>query len=290
MIRDVTEQQRSQQQLSTNRQQLRSLAVELSSAEERERRRIATGIHDNVSQRLAMTKLLLGSIRENASAEQKDPLREAVALLDHAIEESRSLTFELSPPVLYELGLTSALEWLAEKIQRRHGLQIRIKNRLGSVIVPIDLRVLLFQAARELLANSVKHSAAHRATVTIGLSRSKHPQMVQLIIQDDGRGFETKELTPDRAGFGLFNLRTRFEQIGGSFQLLSAAGRGTRVTMIAPFDAGVLVTSADSVKRKESEAGHVHENSNRRRSSNHPAGTEKSARPISRLPGGRRSR
>jgi len=158
-------------------------------------------------------------------------------MLDTALEETRSLTFELSPPILYELGLGSAIESLAEQVQRRHGLQVRVRNSMGADEPPLELRVLLFQATRELIVNVVKHADARSALVTLQHGRGNDSRRLRIEIKDNGQGFLPADLASGRAGFGLFNLRTRLEQVGGTLHLQSAPGKGTRAIVTAPLNA-----------------------------------------------------
>lgn len=220
VARDVTEQRRADDELTRHRAQLRAMASELSAAEEKERRRIATGIHDRVSQTLAIAKMSLSAVRDAVPGGQTQAVRDVLGMLDTAIEESRSLTFELSPPILYELGLVPALQWLGELTHRRHGLAVRVSDRLGGD-TPLQLRLLLFQAIRELLGNIVKHAGATLATVTL---KKVAGGMVRVDVQDNGVGFATSTAGTGQNGYGLFNLRTRFDEIGGHFSVKSEPG------------------------------------------------------------------
>jgi signal transduction histidine kinase len=232
--------------------QLQSLAAELPRAEERERRRIAVGLHDRISQPLAMARMTLGQLRAAAAKHASlnggagnslaGPLSDLESLLAKAIEESRTLTFELSPPILHELGLKAALEWLAETMQRRHGLrvQLRISAEVDDVAAAADLRGLLFQAARELLTNVFKHAHATQATLC---ARRGSGGYVRLVVADNGRGFDsfgasapaTSNGKQGLRGFGLFHLKTRVEQIGGRLRLRSRlGGGGTVVRLLVP--------------------------------------------------------
>lgn len=235
IVQDITAQERANEELRKSREQLRLLAGEVARAEERERRRIAAGIHDRISQNLAMAKISLGRLSLDASPAQKPAIEQISSLLSQVIRESRSLTFELAPPVLYELGLVPALEWLAEETQRQHGLTVRVETSGKPPELPDDLRGLVFQAARELLTNTIKHARATQAKLTV-LSDA---HALRVIVSDDGSGFPNGQADSDegrRGGFGLFNIRTRIEQIGGALQVLSTPGAGTRSTIVIPVE------------------------------------------------------
>ena len=233
IVRDVTETRRAQEEITASRERLRELTSELALAEERVRREIAVGIHDRVSQPLALVKILLGKFKLSASSEQARAMEEMNGLLQQAIDESRTLTFELSPPVLYELGLPAAVEWLAEQMQRRHGVKIRSHSDALNEPIPIDIRVLLFQSIRELLTNIIKHANARNASVSLRTDEGK----VEIIVVDDGSGDRKPGPSKGPAsagGFGLFNIRTRVERVGGQFLFESRRRRGTRVRLLVP--------------------------------------------------------
>jgi signal transduction histidine kinase len=214
--------------------QLRTLASELSLAEERERRRIATELHDHIGQNLAISKIKLGLIREATSSTKfAGPLEEIYKLIDQTIRFTRSLTFELSPPVLYEFGFEAAVEWLAERVQDQYNIQVTIENDQKPKPLNDDVRVLLFQAVRELLINVVKHAQSKRALIRI----TRHGHNINVLVEDYGKGFDassTDASAVNPGGFGLFNIRERLKHFGGNVVIDSAPGQGTRITLTVP--------------------------------------------------------
>ncbi len=221
-------------ELERDQEQLQSLAAELSLTEGRERRRIATELHDRIGQALGALRIHLGGVRQAvASPELAAKLDDIQALVKRTIEDTRSLTFELSPPILHELGLVAAVEWLAEEIAEEHGIAVEVEN--GDVAEPLetDLRDLLFQAVRELLLNVVKHSGARHVRVGIGQTDGT----VRATVEDDGAGFDPSTIGfrwGREGGFGLFSIRERMSFSGGRLEIASRPGRGTRATLIAP--------------------------------------------------------
>lgn len=232
VMRDISEAREAREQLALSREKLRELTSELALAEERVRRDIAVGIHDRVSQPLAMVRILLGKLHQSIGSGESQTIGELQGLVQKAIEESRTLTFELSPPILYELGLISAIEWLAEQTQRRHGLRVIVHNQLDETPLTLDQRIMLFQIVRELVSNIVKHARAKHATISL----RHNQQMVELVVSDTGVGIDStaNQRPPENAGFGLFSIRTRVEQIGGEFSVESTPGKGTRVQILMP--------------------------------------------------------
>ncbi len=235
VVRDITERKQSAERILTYQEQLRSLTSELSLIEERERRHIATELHDNISQTLAITKIKLGMAQGlTSSTDWVGSLNEIGELIDQAIQYTRSLTFELSPPILYELGLEAGIEWLTEQIQEKHGIQIGFEDDRQPKPMNEEIRLTLFKATRELLINIVKHAQASKAKVSIW----REDNSIRIRVEDDGVGFSTSEdkQLGKTTGFGLFNIRERIKYLGGDMVIESEPGRGTRVTLSAPLE------------------------------------------------------
>jgi PAS domain S-box-containing protein len=235
IARDVTERKQAQQKLLNDREQLKLLASALSLTEERERRRLATELHDQIGQSLVISKIKLDQLRKNqSSGELSGALDEVSSCLGQVINETRTLTFDLSYPILYELGFEAAVaEWLTEHIQEEHGIETDFEDDGQSKPLDDDIRTLLFRNVRELLINVVKHARARRVKVTTRRVKDH----IRISVEDDGVGFDPVEvaaMAANRAEFGLFSIRERLEQLGGLFEVVSAPGRGTRVTMTAP--------------------------------------------------------
>lgn len=234
VARDITERKRAERTLHNYQEQLRSLASELSLAEERERRRIATELHDYISQGLLVSNLKIGKVIESIPASDvADSLNEAQELIEQTIRDVRSLTFELSPPILYMIGFEAAVEWLVEQTRERHGIKAILKNDGQSKPLEEDIRVLLFQTVRELLVNVAKHSKARSAEVSI----CRNGDNITITVEDDGVGFDGSRIGScwnSTDGFGLFSIRERLNHLGGSFEIRSHPGKGTSVVITAP--------------------------------------------------------
>ena len=158
---DITARKRAEEKLLSYQKQLQSLASELSLAEERERRRIAVELHDSIAQNLAISKIKISELREMTDHNSCGHIIDEIDLiLQQTIRETRSLSFELCPPFLYELGFETALEWLAEQTSKKHGIALHFESDKQPKPLADDIRVVLFQATRELLANIAKHARA----------------------------------------------------------------------------------------------------------------------------------
>jgi PAS domain S-box-containing protein len=240
---DITERKKAQQKLLEYQRQLKSLASELLLAEERERRRIATGVHDDIGQKLALAKLELQSMNEIVTEpDVSASLGHACELVDKAMQDARSLAFDLSNPVLYEVGFAAAVEsLLTERMMQKSGIKFEFKSKTRKLKLGQDMSIVLFQAVRELLTNVVKHANANKVKVCIDKSDNR----VHVIVEDDGAGFELPKLqSPDRkkGGFGLFNVKERLEYLGGSFDIKSKPRQGTRVIMAVPLEPGIMTS------------------------------------------------
>jgi PAS domain S-box-containing protein len=231
---EVSERKKAEEKLLTYQKQLRSSASELSLAEERLRRKIATDVHDHLGQNLAISKLKIESLVQSATSPAlAEALEEVRDLIAQAVESTRSLTFELSPPILYELGFGPAVQWLLRQTRQQHGLSTEFTDDERPKPLDDDIRVLLFQAVRELLVNVVKHAKAS----SVKVSTQKIDNQIQVSVEDNGVGFDVDQLYSQdhlTSGFGLFNIRERLNHIGGHLDIASGAGKGTRVTMVAP--------------------------------------------------------
>jgi signal transduction histidine kinase len=213
--------------------QLQALASELTRAEHRERRRLAQILHDHLQQLLYAARLNLDSLRRHAPGEAPSPetIDRVDSLLGECIAESRSLTLELSPPALYEAGLAAGLEWLGRHMEQTCGLTVDVTADADAEPQSDELRVLLFEAARELLFNVVKHSGSRCAQVRLSTANGNG---IELTVSDLGSGFVPPDSKGEKAapaGFGLFSIRERLELMGGRLRIDAAPGRGTRVTI-----------------------------------------------------------
>lgn len=229
-------------ELVQSQDRLRALATELNLAEQRERKRLATELHDYLAQMLVLLKFKLDQAQRAGEMNLKsvELLRQAQDVLVESLAYTRTLVHDLSPPVLYEFGLPAALKWLGNRM-KRHDLCVIVEVQGDeSVQLPEDQAVLLFQSVRELLMNTVKHASCDRARVTLSLSQDR----LQIQVSDDGAGFdgapagsETLSLeaaTGVTSKFGLFSIRERMKAVGGSFELQSSSGKGTCAVLVLP--------------------------------------------------------
>ena len=225
----------SNRQLEQRSHQLARLASELTLTEQRERRRLATLLHEHLQQLLVGAKFGLEVLARRADQDQQDAIEQVAGLIDESIGASRSLTIELSPPILHEAGLPAGLEWLTRWMKEKQGLDVHLQLDGDAHTDREDLRILLFQAARELLFNVVKHAGVTSATIQL---QCPDPQHLCLTVADQGRGFDAETIwSPTRdlsGGFGLFSIRERVALLGGQLHIDSAPQQGARITITAP--------------------------------------------------------
>ena len=210
---------------------------------------MATTLHDTIGQALAFCKIKLGTIQESAGKTNLDePIQEIRALINESIQNTRSLTTELSPPVLHELGFKAAIEWLADHMIRQHRLSMWVEDDKEKKPLDDEISTTLFSAVRELLTNVIKHAQA--TNVMIRLRRQN--DHIEVRVEDDGIGFDLSQFGSRRDGsFGLFNIRERITLLGGRVEIdsrrrvegaestpspsdSSSSWHGTHVILVAP--------------------------------------------------------
>jgi len=240
VCQDITERvltgvnlQKSLDEIKVYQKKLKKLNSDLTIAEEKERRRIAEYLHDGMSQTLSLAYIKLTSLLNSEQLSKTDKIiRESVELINTAIEETRTLTYELSPPILYELGLVQAIRWHLDKIGENHNICTKLTCFTDPSNLSNDMKTLLFRIVNELIVNSLKHSSAKCIEVEVKLKE----KYIQISVIDDGKGFHYKpgSLYSDMGGFGLFSIRERLDSINGSLQFESKTGKGTKATVKVP--------------------------------------------------------
>lgn len=238
VIKDITRYKQAELDRCKYTRQLQELSSQLGIAEERERHRIASGMHDTAIQDLALAQIKLGQLEQQfPDARLRPAVDEVRNLVDSAIRTTRTMVFELSPPVLYELGLEAALSWLCDTLDAKYGVRFDLKAESPDSPLPEDRKVILFQAIRELALNVCQHAGVQEATIQI--STSDHH--IAVVVEDRGRGFDmrgARNHSRENSEFGLFSIRERAKLLGGRVTIDSEPGRGTRVEFLLPLRQG----------------------------------------------------
>lgn len=229
----------------------RALAAELTQAENRERRRIAQVLHDQPQQMLTAAKFNMALILQRlADPDLAAPARQVMEILDQSIQDLRSLTLEISPPILHDAGLAAGLQWLARWMGEKYHLSVVIADAGLKTPLSDDLCIVLFQSVRELLFNIVKHAGVKEARVTLESAGDG----LRITVRDEGKGFDAaRELADTPQSFGLFHIQERLSLIHGRMDITSAPGRGTTVVLHVPL-AGLPPPRADKPPAPEDKA------------------------------------
>jgi PAS domain S-box-containing protein len=242
-LEDVTQRTRAEarlqelnEALEKRARQARRLAGELLQAEQRERRRLAHVLHDHLQQLLVGAKLRATLIAgQVGSAEVQESATELNDLIQQSIDSSRSLAVEISPPVLYREGLAVALHWLGSWMERKHGLKVAVQAEERADPIKESVSTLLFESARELLFNVVKHAGVKEASLEL---QRLGEEGVRVAVRDEGSGFDPTPFRtgvgPSSAGFGLFSIQERLDLVGGTMVVESAPGEGSRIVLEVP--------------------------------------------------------
>lgn len=233
--------------LRESRESLRRVASLLTMAEHEERRRISQVLHDDLQQQLYSVQMKLSSASHKAQAGDlaavQTYLAEAAQWLHEGIEITRRLSVNLSPPILKGEGLADALGWLVRQMKELHGLEVTLVTAHAFRLTDKDMRLLVFQVIRELLFNIVKHAGTNQAAVAL----REESGVLVVCVHDEGCGFDV-EAAAGRAGLGsglgLFSVRERLALFGGSLELVSTPGQGTRITIHVPTQLGEPAPSA----------------------------------------------
>lgn len=221
-----------EERVEARTQQVRDLALELTTAEQQERKRISKLLHDHLQQLIHGARIWAESLAENHE-DAPEALERLLDLLNDATETTRSLTAELTPPVLQEKGFSAALEWLSEHVSKTHGFQLETEVPSDLRISEEDLQILLFRSVRELVFNTIKHAGVD----TAHLHAQRTNDYCVIEVSDEGQGFDPdsldEESDPD-ANFGLFSVRERLDLVSGELTIDSAPGEGTCTRIEVP--------------------------------------------------------
>ncbi|MDZ7777727.1 MAG: sensor histidine kinase [Bacteroidales bacterium] len=233
VIRDISDKKVAHDKILEYQEKLRRLNSNLTLAEEKERKAIAAALHDGLGQLLAITSLQLNALLVT----EMDPaiikkIEGTHSSIQRAIQETKSLTYNLSPPILYELGLISTIKWRLEQITEIHGIKTYYAGEEKQLHLSNDMNILLYRTVSELLNNTLKHADATRIHIGIAV-QGKH---LHITVSDNGKGFDTKQGIRFTAqhGFGLFSINERLNFVGGSLDITSGKEEGTKARIIVP--------------------------------------------------------
>jgi PAS domain S-box-containing protein len=236
VMSDVTERKVQEQKIIDYQRQLKALASELTLAEERLRREVASELHDEIGQTLAMVKARIEALRETVSDESlQTALTGIVESLEQTFRGMRDLTARVSYPALNVLGFPKVVEkWLYDQVQVRHCIETVFENDVQDKPLDDDMRAVLFRSVRELLVNVVKH--AHATRVIVSMTRVQ--DRIAVVVEDNGVGFDPEEVMTRSQGFGLLSIRESLERLNGSLDIKSHRHAGSKITLLGPLKVG----------------------------------------------------
>ncbi|MDI7259548.1 MAG: PAS domain S-box protein [Thermodesulfobacteriota bacterium] len=239
-VAEITQRKMMEMALQESEKKLRLLFSHLLTAQEKERKRISIELHDELGQALLALKLQLRAIEKNLGEERvalKQECESTLKYIDQTIDNVRRLSRDLSPSILEDLGLSAAIRWLIGGFVKHYDIEISMDMAEIDNLFSKEEQIIIYRVFQEALTNVVKHSDATHASVVVGRQDCK----VSFFIEDDGKGFNFEQaLTRDATerGLGLTTMDERIRMLGGSLDIWSQEGKGTRITFILPIEEG----------------------------------------------------
>jgi PAS domain S-box-containing protein len=231
VVQDISERERAAEVITDHQRRLKGLASQLVLVEERERRRVATDLHDGPAQSLAFARIELAAAMKVATDQHVISKLDSVSkILRESIRQIREVLLDLSSPAMNEIGLGAALSEWTEQAGRLHGVKINFSDESGGLNLSKDHRAVLFRNVRELLSNTFKHAQANKTIVRIVCDDS----ILRIKIEDNGVGFESELSDPLRESYGLLSVKESMLDLGGTLEIESKPGKGCRATLVLP--------------------------------------------------------
>jgi two-component system sensor histidine kinase UhpB len=229
IVEDITAQRRAQEELEASRAELRALSQKLLGVQEAERTRLARELHDQIGQALSAVMISLESLVRPTPSERRraSPVLDSMAVVERAIEQVRTLSFDLRPAMLDDLGLAAAAAAYCKRQSKLAGIEVDLDIGPLTGAPPKEVEVACFRILQEAVTNVLRHAEAKRLTVRLGGDERE----LDLAVEDDGRGFDPERQREAGPGghLGILGMRERAELVGGTVHVDSAPGRGTFV-------------------------------------------------------------
>ena len=233
---EISQRKEAEQQLIVYQKQLKSLTAKITLTEEQDRQRFASFLHDEIGQQLFAVQLQLEILKGTlSSADNIKTLNHTINNIKNVITHSRSLTSELSSPILHELGLEKALEWLTEQAHKKYDITVTFNDDKRKKPLDDAMKIFLYQAVRELLVNVAKHARTKTASISIKEDNSN----IHICVKDNGVGFDFSSVHTSNnktEGFGLFHIKEQLDQLEGHLTVDSKPNLGTQITLIVPLE------------------------------------------------------
>ncbi len=225
----------AKQEIQEYQTSLQRLTTDITLIEEKQKKEIASNIHDHLSQSLVISKMKINELKKNPKLKVIDKdLRFIETHISEALENSRKITYELSPPVLYQLGIIDALSWLLDDVEATHKVTCRLNSNVANMKLSDMKSILLYRSIQEVINNAIKYSNASLITLNL----DKNQIGLDIVLTDNGLGFDTSLLNNHQnhsgSGFGLFTVQERIRNIQGRFTIASEINKGTVVKFFIP--------------------------------------------------------
>jgi len=233
--RDITQWVLAKQEIEEYQTSLQKLTTEMTLIEEKQKQEIATNIHDHLSQSLVISKMKINELKKESKLKFiEEDLKFIETHISEALENSRKITYELSPPVLYQLGIIEALNWLFDNVETKHKIACVVNSNVDGIYLDEVKSILLYRSIQEVLTNAIKY--ANASLITLDLDKNKLG--LDILITDNGVGFDTSILNNlhnrSGSGFGLFSVQERIRNIQGEISIKSKINIGTTVNFFIP--------------------------------------------------------
>jgi PAS domain S-box-containing protein len=232
--RDISQWVLAKQKIQEYQTSLQKLTTEITLVEEKQKKEIATNIHDQLSQCLIISKMKISELKKNPQLKIiNDDLKFIETHISEALKNSRKITYELSPPVLYQLGIIDALNWLLDEIEATHKVKCKLHSNVTTIKLDDVKSILLYRSIQEVINNAIKYASASLITLDL----KKKDCRLDIIVTDNGVGFNSSVLNShdhSGSGFGLFAVRERIRNIQGKFTITSEINTGTTVNFFIP--------------------------------------------------------
>jgi signal transduction histidine kinase len=228
-IREISNQKRTEEMLRTSGKQMRDFAARLEAAREEERTRVAREIHDELGQALTGLKLDLAWLYKKSTDGNRKKMKAMIAQVDETIDRVRTISSQLRPPILDDLGLIAAIDWQVRDFRKRTGIKAEVVSNVDELELSADASAAVFRVVQEALTNVTRHAKASRMRVMVDLTE----RSLRIAVEDNGRGM-TENQEASLKSLGFLGMRERISRLGGALQILSGPGKGTRLDILIP--------------------------------------------------------
>lgn len=238
VTKNITEIKNAEAQVINYNKQLQELTTHLLTVREEERLRIGREIHDDLGQQLTAIKMDVAWIDKKTADDNflvKTKLKNIIGLLDGSNQSVRRILNELKPGILDEYGLVDALEWHSKQFMDSTGIPVIIETKESEIRLDEELAICIFRVCQEALTNVARHSGAEKVLISIVIANEK----ITVKIEDNGKGFKVNE-AQNKGSFGLIGMNERARSLNGHFEIESADGKGTIITISLPYKDEVL--------------------------------------------------